>query len=118
MAEKRLTDKQEKFVDLWNGNATVTAAACGYSNPKQAGSRLLKNVDISRRISERRVQEAQTGIMSRQERQQFWTDTVKSSDEDIKDKLRASELLGKSEGDFFERVEQSGEVKLKIQWAK
>ena len=115
---KRLTEKQLRFVELWNGSYTETARLAGYSTPDKAGSRLAKNVEIGRKIDERCRKSVESGIMSRQERQQFWTDTIKSDNEDIKDKLRASELLGKSEGDFFERVEQSGEVKLKIQWAK
>ena len=41
---------------------------------------------------------------------------MKNPELDYKDRLKASELLGKSEGDFLDRVENSGEVKLTIKW--
>jgi hypothetical protein len=40
-----------------------------------------------------------------------------NEEKDDKDRLKASELLGKSEGDFLDRVEHSGEIaitKIKI----
>jgi phage terminase small subunit len=113
-----LTDKQQKFVDLYNGNATETAEMCGYSNPSQAGARLLKHVGICRGIQERRANEIKPFILDRQGRQKLWTDIALSADEATKDRLKASELLGKSEGDFLDRVENTGEVSISIRWAE
>ena len=41
-------------------------------------------------------------IATRDERQKFWTDVMNSSSEEMRDRLKASELLGKSEADFTE----------------
>jgi phage terminase small subunit len=114
---KQLTDKQMRFVELYNGNATETAQIVGYSNPRIAGQRLLKDVAICSLIQERRKKEIKSDVLDRQARQKFWSDTVTNDDEDMKNRLKASELLGKSEGDFLDRVENSGEITLNIKWA-
>ena len=43
-------------------------------------------------------------IASREERQTFWTAILRDPETELRDRLRASELLGRSEGDFLERV--------------
>ena len=112
-----LTDKQQKFVELYNGNATETAQMCGYSHPREAGTRCMKNVAICRLIQEKRAKELKPLILDRQGRQKLWTDIALSADEATKDRLRATELLGKSEGDFLDRVHQTGDIDIKIRWS-
>lgn len=57
MAKSQLTFKQEQFVAAYlgvaDGNATEAARMAGYKQPKQQGSRLLTNVDIAARVSDR-----------------------------------------------------------------
>ena len=98
---KNLTDKQRRFVELYNGNATETAKIVGYSNPMQAGGRNMQNVDICREIQERRKKEIKPSVMSRIQRQEMWTRLALDESEDTKNRLKATELLGKSEGDFI-----------------
>ena len=45
-------------------------------------------------------------IASRRKRQEFWTETMESADKTVnrRNRLRASELLGKSECDFIEKT--------------
>jgi len=114
---KQLSDKQLRFVELFNGNAMDTAALVGYKYPKDAGSRLLKNVEICRLIQERRSQEIKPDIMNRQELQKFWSDMAKDTEMKPLERLKASEHLAKSEGLFLDRVENSGEISLSIKWA-
>ena len=109
-----LTLKQRKFVEAYADNATAAALAAGYS-PKTAysqGQRLLKNVDIITAIKKRETKALKPLIATREERQKFWTQMMVNPDAKDMDKLRASELLGKSEGDFIERreVEVSGRI--------
>ena len=52
--------------------------------------------------------------MNRIQRQIFWSDIMRNESLPIRDRLRASELLGRSEGDFLERVDLSGETTTKI----
>lgn len=46
-------------------------------------------------------------IANVRERQMFWTDMLRNEDIQPKDRLKASELLGKSQGDFLERHESA-----------
>ena len=103
----KLNAKRQAFVDAWEGNATAAALAAGYS-PKTAysqGQRLLKNVEVQAAIKAREAQRLAPTIATRQERQEFWTSVLRNENEAMKDRLKAAELLGKSEGDFLERVE-------------
>ena len=107
-----MTDKQVKFITEYTKdfNATQAAIRAGYS-PKTAysqGQRLLKNAEIQRVMNEHRDR----GIADRETRQKFWSDTMQDSNEDMKNRLRASELLGKSECDFIERAEIKNDVQI------
>lgn len=107
---RELTPKQKKFVELYNGNATQAAIAAGYS-PKRAdaiGYDLLRKTEISEAIRQREESESRERIADRQQRQFFWTSIMRGEEQEMKDRLRASELLGKSEGDFLERTELTG----------
>ena len=107
MAKDKLTVRQQAFVEAYAGNATAAALAAGYSerSARSQGQRLLTNDDIQEAIKAREAQRLAPTIATRQERQEFWTSVLRSEDEAMKDRLKAAELLGKSEGDFLERVE-------------
>jgi len=106
----KLTAKQQRFVDAYDGNATKAAIAAGYSEKTaySAGQRLLKNVGIRTAIQERENRRIQPLIMTREERQTMWSEIARDKGERTQDRLKASELLGKSEADFVERQEISG----------
>ena len=57
-AKKRLTPRREKFADVFEGNATQAAIEAGFSpkTARQAGHRLLTNVDIRERIERRKAE--------------------------------------------------------------
>lgn len=107
MADGKLTVKQQAFVEAYAGNATAAALAAGYSerSARSQGQRLLTNDDIQDAIKAREAQRLAPTIATRRERQEFWTSVLRSEDEAMKNRLKAAELLGKSEGDFLERVE-------------
>ncbi len=110
-----LTERQARFVDLWNGNGTETAKMAGYSHPKDAGIRCVKHVAIGRLIRAKRASELKPEIMTRIERQRFWSKIIADPEVHIKYRLKASELLGKSEGDFIDRyVDESGPKVIKV----
>lgn len=111
----RLTEKQKRFVDAWDGNSTSSAQAAGYKDPRNEGYRCLKNADISRLIRAKRAAELKPEIASRLERQLFWSKTMADPEIPFKYRLKASELLGKSEGDFIERYkDESGPRVIKV----
>ena len=111
-----LTPRQARFVTeyLKDSNATDAAKRAGYSakTAYSIGPRLLKDVGVSAAI--RKGQEHLTGraIATRAERQEFWTRVLYGQEDDTRmaDRLKASELLGKSEADFTDKLEHSGEV--------
>jgi len=108
---KRLTLKQQDFIEFYAGNATEAARAAGYKNPRRAGNRLLTNVDIQNAVQARHEQDPKRTqkIANREERQTYWSKIMRDEKQSMKDRLRASELLGKSEGDFITRLEHTGE---------
>ena len=117
MKDKQLTERQIRFVELYNGNATDTAQKAGYAHAERAGIRNLQNVRICQEIAEKRSKELKPQIKDRQARQKFWSDFMDNEEKNDKDRLKASELLARSEGDFLDRVENSGEISLSIKWA-
>jgi len=115
-ATVEMTARQRAFVEAYTDNATEAAIKAGYS-PKTAysqGQRLLKNVEIAQAIRERENERNNPHIATREKRQQFWTRVMNDPNEDMKDRLTASKLLGQSEGDFLDRVEHSGEMELQV----
>jgi phage terminase small subunit len=101
--EWKPTCKQQRFIDAYDGNAAEAARIAGYAHAEAQGRRLLRNVRISASISERERKRATHKIASREQRQAFWTETMQNPKNDLKDRLKASELLGRSNADFTEK---------------
>lgn len=120
MAEK-LNAKQSAFVAAYKGNATEAAIAAGYSvkTARSQGQRLLTNGDIMHAIKTRQSRREKKTIATREERQEFWTRVMLGEEKErvvvdgqivevppkMADRLKAADLLGKSEGDFLDRVD-------------
>jgi phage terminase small subunit len=119
-------------------NQAAAARAAGYKGKAKAlseqGARLLAREDTQRMLAEvtAAAVAAKPGIMTRDERQQWWSDvirgtakfeTVTMSGEVVEvaasQSMRAkcSELLGKAQGDFVERHEHrvTGQVEFIVQ---
>ncbi|MBQ8091375.1 MAG: terminase small subunit [Pyramidobacter sp.] len=109
MADK-LTEKQQRFVDAYDGNATQAAIAAGYSKKtaRMMGRENLTKPYILAEIRNRETKRRTPMIASREERQAFWTEIMRDRHEKTQDRLKASELLGKSEADFIDRQELTG----------
>ena len=109
------TAKQKKFIEAYHGNATIAATVAGYSHKTAGsmGSQLLKNINIAQAIKERNSKEVQTIILTRKQRQEFWSKVVVNPDEDVFARLKASELLGKSEADFTMNINHSSDLSKK-----
>ena len=100
-----LTVKQQRFVEAYDGNATEAMIAAGYSAKSAASNvdKILKNTEIQAAIQNREKERNSAAIATREERQSFWTSVMRDEETELKDRLRASELLAKSEADFLER---------------
>jgi phage terminase small subunit len=107
---KRLPEKRRRFVEAYLGeacgNATEAARIAGYQKPGQEGHRLLKTADVSAAIGNMR--EKTPPVMDVAELRRWWASLVKDEDEITKDRLKASELLGKSLGAFLDPRELQG----------
>lgn len=109
---KPLTPRQAAFAQAYarHGVAERAALEAGYSERTARGGahRLLANVGIAAEVA-RLAQASRTAtIADLIERKTWWTTLMRDGDADMKDRLRASELLGRADGDFIERRELTG----------
>ncbi|MBN2312356.1 MAG: hypothetical protein JXM79_00410 [Sedimentisphaerales bacterium] len=97
------TVKQQKLVDAYDGDIKKAAKEAGLSY--DYARRLVTKSHILEAIKNRQETETRPKtIATRQQRQQFWTETMNNDDVEMRDRLKASELLGKSEADFTENI--------------
>jgi len=110
-----LTERQRRFVEAYvgkaEGNATEAARLAGYSHETTQGPRLLENVGVREAIEAARKPRTKRAIATREERQEFLTRVMNDEDDsndngvEMRDRLKACELLSKMQGDFIERRE-------------
>ena len=114
MDKNKLTTKQQRFVDFYDGNATEACRKAGYKGNEntlnQMANKLVRNGKIKTAIEKREKLSNKRIIMDRESRQELWTMIALDINERTDTRLRASELLGKSEGDFIDRHELSGNI--------
>lgn len=94
-----------------SGNATQAAISAGYS-PKTArsqGQRLLTNADIKARIEELQQEIRREKIADIDAIQTFWTEVLQDPRAKTADRLKASELLARSQGAFLRAFERVGD---------
>jgi phage terminase small subunit len=130
---KKLTTKQQRFVDFYDGNATDAAREAGYKGNSvtlgQVGQENLKKPLVAKALASREKKRNKSTIATREERQAFWSRVYRGQEKNkiitkegveiecapsMKDRLKATELLGKSEADFVERHREEGELTIKI----
>ena len=88
----------------------------GYSQATaySQGQRLLKNSEVAAAIQSREAERTSETIANREARLKFWTSVMYDETQSTRDRLRASELLAKAEGDFLERVEVESQKSLDV----
>lgn len=115
-----LTEKQKRFCDYYveDPNATQAAIKAGYSknSAKQIATENLSKPYLLSYIEERNKQLESQRIADMIEIKEFWTTTMREETKELKDRLRASEYLAKTNGAFIDKVEQSGDVRIKVEW--
>ena len=108
-----LTEKQRRFCEAYSGNggnALAAARSAGYSNPDPEGARQIGKDRIRQALESLRLTTTDNAIATRQERQELWSSMMLDDALPTMARLRASELLGKSQGDFIDRTEITGSV--------
>lgn len=108
---RELTEKQRRFVDAYMGealgNAMVAARLAGYKGSDNSlasvGYNNLRKPVILARIEE--LREEQPLSLGRIELQDLWSRLATDVGEETKDRLRATELLARSQAMFIEKRE-------------
>jgi phage terminase small subunit len=119
---KALTPKQRRFIEAYSGNGTEAARLAGYKGTDavlgQVAYENLRKPEIAAAIKAREETESRALIANRAARQEFWTSvmrgTLGDSEVDMSARLKASELLGRSEADFTDKQEHSGSLSVSI----
>lgn len=108
MSTRLLTERQQRFVEAYavTGNATEAARKAGYTDPS-IGRQLITKNNVAAAIAQLAQKRKSAAIADAGERHAFWTKVLRGKQRgaDMKDRLKASELLGKAQGDFLERHE-------------
>lgn len=109
-----LTERQREFVRFYLGecsyNATEAAKRAGYKHAQKTSYRLLANAGIQEEIRRVAAKAESKAVSTFEERQKFLTNVMRGEEPqdgpaDMKDRLKAVELLGKTHGDFVKKVE-------------
>ena len=100
--------KQQLFISeyLVDFNATQAAIRAGYSakTAYSIGNELLKKPDIQQALQQAISARNSNLIADREERKKFWSRVMYDDSENMKHRLKASELLAKADGDFTQQV--------------
>ena len=114
-----MNERQRKFAEYYAAepNATAAAVAAGYSQKTaySQGQRLLKNVEVSKRIRELQDEAAESRIASITQIKALWCDLAFDKEQTTKDRLRASELFARSAGVFLPDPKEAGAGEAMIQ---
>lgn len=129
--KKKLTAKQNTFVDAYLGEAKMNAAQAariaGYKHPETQGAENLRK--LRPYIDEVMDKRHSNAIATQEEIQQFFTAVVRGEVKEevvssnglvlevpasTKDRLKAAECMGRAYGMFTERKEISGTMDINI----
>jgi len=115
-----LTAKQRAFVREYaiDYNASKAAERAGLN--ADYGRQLLTKPHIHDAIAELQEEARSNTVLTLSELQEWWSNLVTGQDPDARttDRLKASELLGKSQGAFTDKVEQSGGMTIEVVYAE
>ena len=133
---ENLSKKHRIFIEAFDGDIIYAMRVAGFTGADnyllRRGEELLKTPLIQKAIEDRKkyIKNMKDAIATREERQLLWTQIMKNQDpyrkEEVDEngipipesniplpvRLKASELLGKSEADFIEKIDVSHTVTL------
>lgn len=101
-----MNERQKRFCEFYVGecvgNVVQSALKAGYAETYayHKAYKLLENVEIKNYIKELSANDTQKRIASAEDIQAFWSDILNNTEEQTKNRLRASELLAKAKGLF------------------
>jgi phage terminase small subunit len=101
-----MNERQKRFCEFYVGecigNVVQSALKAGYSNSyaNHLAYKLLENIEIQDYIKELSKDGENKRISTAEDVQRFWTSVMNDVNEQMKNRLRASELLAKTQGLF------------------
>jgi phage terminase small subunit len=112
VAMQKLTPRQKAFAEYYaaSGNAVDSARKAGYRHPCPQGTQNLSIPKIAAYVAELTAPGQDSRIADAKARQEFWTSVMLDPEAAMRDRLKASELLGRCQGDFIERLKISGDA--------
>lgn len=115
MSDRPLTGLQAAFVRAYArlGVAETAALEAGYSKTtaRNMAQRMLRHPGIRAELDALTQSTRDETIADAKERKRFWTKLMRDESQEPQHRMKASELLGKTDGDFIDKVEHSGEVR-------
>lgn len=114
--------KQRRFADYYieSGNAKESYLRAGYqaegNSAEVNASRLLRNAKVMEYLEERNGQLNAEFIAGIEETKRFWTGIMRDNAADIRDRLKASEYIAKTNGAFIDKKEIQGRGFNKIEF--
>lgn len=117
-----LTQKQKLFADYYisNGGNGSEAYKKAYTTCKKDetarvnASKLLTNANVLQYVAERNEELSSSRIADMKEVKEFWTESMRDTEAELKDRLKASEFIAKSNGAFLDKVEHTGNIPVMI----
>ncbi|HYE07684.1 MAG TPA: terminase small subunit [Planctomycetota bacterium] len=115
-----LNERQLRFVEhyLADPNATKAAKKAGYTGTDavlaSTGHQLLRNPKVAEVLAGRGKPAHEAAMSEADEIRAFWKATMRDKQQDPKDRLKASELLGKVNAMFVEKTKHEGELTITV----
>lgn len=108
----KLTPKQQAFADYYiqTGNATESYKraypSCNKDDTARANaSRLLTNANVVSYVTDKQKYLEDSRMADMEEVRIFWSETMRNSDNHMRDRLKASEMIARTSGAFLDKVE-------------
>lgn len=101
-----MNERQRRFCEYYcgecQGNASEAAKRAGYKAKYAAtnAGKLLKNTKVKAYIAEINAEITKSNIATIEDIQAFWSEILNNPAVQMRDRLKASELLAKSKGMF------------------
>lgn len=114
-----MNDRQRAFCQYYAADPDGTAAAikAGYSKRTAAAiaSENLRKPELLEYIKELQAEAEAARVADLVEVKRFWTATMRDEEQRVEFRLKASELLAKSSGEFVQRVDLTAQVEAQVE---
>ena len=114
-----MNDRQRAFCQYYAADPDGTAAAikAGYSARTAAAiaSENLRKPELLDYIKELQADAEAARVADLVEVKRFWTETMRDEEQRLEFRLKASELLAKSSGEFVQRVDLTAQVEAEVE---